>query len=355
MSGGVDSAVAALLLKEQGYEVVGLFMHNWEEEEGGVCTSADDWEDARNVADAIDIPIYSVNFAKEYIDRVFNYFLTEYAKGRTPNPDVLCNREIKFDAFKTYAEQLGADIIATGHYCDITHTATASDGSQTTQLLKAADAGKDQTYFLNQVSTAQLNNVLFPLGGMQKSEVRALAEQHRLTAVAKKKDSTGICFIGERKFKTFLMNYLPAQPGKIVDTAGNFIGTHDGLMYYTLGQRRGLRLGGRDGYAPGRWFVIDKNLEKNELVVSCGEDSALFSSKISASGMNFIGGDVSGEFRCAAKTRYRQPDQPCIATFDKTNVTVVFDTPQRAVTPGQYVVFYDNNRCIGGAVIDSAE
>ena len=355
MSGGVDSAVAALLLKEQGYNVIGLFMHNWEEEEGGVCTAADDWEDARNVAAAIGIPVYSVNFAKEYGERVFSYFLAEYAAGRTPNPDVLCNREIKFDAFAKYAAQLGADFIATGHYCNINHDVRLPDGSITTRLLKAADQGKDQTYFLNQVSTEQLQNVLFPLGGLHKSEVRAIAEKHGLYAVAKKKDSTGICFIGERKFKQFLMNYLPAKPGKIVDTRGNELGSHDGLMYYTLGQRRGLGIGGKEGYEASRWFVIKKDLAANELVVSCGEDDALLSKTLRAAGMNFIGGAISGKFRCAAKTRYRQPDQPCVADFGADGtVSVVFDERQRAVTPGQFAVFYDGERCIGGGVIESA-
>ena len=354
MSGGVDSAVAALLLKEQGYKVIGLFMHNWEEEEGGVCTSADDWEDARNVAAAIGIPIYSVNFAQEYTDRVFSYFLAEYSAGRTPNPDVLCNREIKFDAFAKYAAQLGADYIATGHYCAIDHQAELTDGTLTTRLMKAADQSKDQTYFLNQVATKQLKNVLFPLGDLHKSEVRAIAEKHGLFAVAKKKDSTGICFIGERKFKNFLMNYLPAKPGKIVDTEGNELGNHDGLMYYTLGQRRGLGIGGKNGYDASRWFVIKKDLVNNELVVSCGEDGALFSKTLRASGMNFIGGKIAGNFRCAAKTRYRQPDQACVADFaaDGT-VSVTFDEPQRAVTPGQFAVFYDGERCIGGGVIES--
>lgn len=355
MSGGVDSAVAALLLKELDYNVIGLFMHNWEEEEGGVCTSADDWEDARNVAAKIGIPIYSVNFSKEYLDRVFSYFLSEYAHGRTPNPDVLCNREIKFDAFAKYAVQLGADYVATGHYCDIEHISLA-DGSTVSHLLKAADEGKDQTYFLNQVSSEQLKNVIFPLGKLQKSEVRAIAEKNGLTSVSKKKDSTGICFIGERKFKTFLMNYLPAKPGKIVDTDGNEIGRHDGLMYYTLGQRRGLGIGGKDGYDANRWFVIDKRLGSNELIVSCGEDDALYTETLTASSMNFIGEKQLGEVRCAAKTRYRQPDQPCSAVFDESgNVRVKFDTPQRAVTPGQYAVFYDGNRCLGGAVIENGK
>ncbi len=358
MSGGVDSAVAALLLKQQGYDVVGLFMHNWEEtEENGVCTSADDWEDARNVAAKIGIPIYSVNFAKEYADRVFSYFLREYEAGRTPNPDVLCNREIKFDAFSVYAAELGADCIATGHYCDIDHNVPC-DNDFTTHLLRAADINKDQTYFLNQVTADQLSNVLFPLGKLTKPEVRKIAEDNGLYAVSKKKDSTGICFIGERNFKKFLMNYLPAKPGNIVDESGSVIGKHDGLMYYTLGQRRGLGIGGKAGYDPERWFVIKKDMKSNELVVSCGEDSLLFSKSLLTSSLNFIGtAPASGEFRCTAKTRYRQPDQSCTVRITDPSVfsaEITFDKPQRAVTPGQFVVLYDGDRCMGGGVIESA-
>ncbi|MBQ7227661.1 MAG: tRNA 2-thiouridine(34) synthase MnmA [Clostridia bacterium] len=358
MSGGVDSAVSALLLKEQGYDVVGLFMHNWEEtEEGGACTSADDWEDARNVASKIGIPIYSVNFAKEYMDRVFSYFLSEYEAGRTPNPDVLCNREIKFDAFARYAKELGADYIATGHYCDITHDAPSSSG-KTTHLLKACDESKDQTYFLNQVSASQLSNVIFPLGKLRKTEVRRIAEERDLTAVAKKKDSTGICFIGERNFKKFLMNYLPAKPGNIVDETGVVLGRHDGLMYYTLGQRRGLGIGGKADYENARWFVVHKDLKRNELVVSCGEDDKLFSSSLITPSINFIGdAPQADEFDCYAKTRYRQPDQACHVRITDRSVfsaEVTFVAPQRAVTPGQYVVLYDGNRCLGGGVIDFA-
>lgn len=357
MSGGVDSAVAALLLKEQGYDVVGLFMHNWEEADDGVCTSADDWEDARNVAAKIGVPVYSVNFAKEYMDRVFSYFLREYEAGRTPNPDVLCNREIKFDAFAGYAAELGADYIATGHYCDIDHEAW-DIGGLTTHLLRAADINKDQTYFLNQVTTKQLSNVLFPLGKLTKPEVRKIAESNGLFSVSEKKDSTGICFIGERNFKKFLMNYLPAKPGDIVDENGNILGRHDGLMYYTLGQRRGLGIGGKAGYDLNRWFVIEKDMKSNKLVVSCGEDSMLYSTSLRTSSLNFIGDPPkSAEFRCTAKTRYRQPDQDCTVHITDNSAyasEIVFDTPQRAVTPGQFVVLYDGNRCLGGGIIECA-
>lgn len=353
ISGGVDSAVAALLLKQQGYDVIGLFMNNWEESEAdGACTSAEDWADAKNAASKIGIPVYSVNFSKEYYDRVFRYFLGEYEAGRTPNPDVLCNREIKFDEFSRYARELGADYIATGHYCGITHDAVYK-GKRVTQLLRAADGGKDQTYFLNQVRDGQLDNVLFPLSNLHKTEVRAIAEKYGLASVAKKKDSTGVCFIGERNFRKFLSAYLPSKPGPITDEEGNTLGTHEGLMYYTLGQRRGLGIGGRAGYDAKRWFVIGKDLPSNTLIVSCGEDDRLMSSSLTAASLNFIGGapDVK-EFNCTAKTRYRQPDQPCRVTVNTDNTaTVVFETPQRAVTPGQYVVFYEGNRCLGGGVI----
>lgn len=352
ISGGVDSAVAALMLKDRGYDVVGLFMHNWEEEEGGACTSADDWEDARSVASRLGIPVYSVNFAKEYMDRVFSYFLAEYKAGRTPNPDVLCNREIKFDAFAHYARELGADYIATGHYCDVRHNVKTENGA-TSYLLKAADENKDQTYFLNQVTAEQLADVIFPLGRMKKTEVRAVAERYGLDAVAKKKDSTGICFIGERNFKKFLMNYLPARPGNIVDESGAVVGRHDGLMYYTLGQRRGLGIGGKKDYAARRWFVVGKDLGRNELIVSCGEDDRLFSSSLTTPDINFIGGAPAEQaFRCTAKTRYRQPEQPCTVRMRGRGAEITFDSPQRAVTPGQYVVLYSGERCLGGGVID---
>lgn len=347
MSGGVDSAVAAALLKEAGHDVIGLFMNNWEDRDGS-CPADDDWADARSAAEKLGIPIYSVNFAAEYYSRVFRTFLDEYNAGRTPNPDVLCNREIKFDAFASYADELGADLIATGHYCDISH-------GEDTRLLRAKDANKDQTYFLNQVRTGQLARVIFPLGKMVKPEVRALAEKYGLDSVARKKDSTGICFIGERNFRKFLSGYLPAQPGEIVDEDGVKVGMHDGLMYYTLGQRRGLGIGGIAGREQARWFVVDKDLENNRLIVSCGEDDRLYSSVLEASSLNIIGQPPEGTvFDCTAKTRYRQPDAPCrVVMLGDGRIRVTFDTPRRAVTPGQYVVLYDGMRCLGGAVIDS--
>ncbi len=358
MSGGVDSSVSAKLLLEDGYDVVGLFMHNWEEDDdAGECSSADDWQDARSVSAKLGIKCYSVNFAKEYMERVFQYFLHEYKMGRTPNPDVLCNREIKFGPFAEYAKKLGADYIATGHYCGIAHL------TNDTHLLKAKDDNKDQTYFLNQVKTNQLDNVLFPLANYDKSQIREIAEREDLVT-AKKKDSTGICFIGERKFKQFLKTYLPAQRGDIVDTDGNIIGKHDGLMYHTLGQRRGLGIGGLKGMAQNRWFVIDKDLQNNRLVVSCGEGEQLFHSKLICSDFNYIGNvdeilngtpKKGTTYRCSAKTRYRQPEQPCTVTYsDENQMTIEFDTPQRAITPGQYVVLYHENRCLGGAVIEQS-
>ncbi len=346
MSGGVDSAVAAYLLKRDGYDTVGLFMHNWEEE--GDCPSADDWRDVERVCAAIGIDCYSVNFAKEYAEGVFEYFLCEYRAYRTPNPDVLCNRVVKFGVFRDYCASLGADFIATGHYCK----AGTLGGLPT--LLRAADGNKDQTYFLNQVKTEQLKDVLFPLADIQKPRVREIATELNLP-VATKKDSTGICFIGERKFKKFLSQYLPAQSGDIVDTAGNVVGRHDGLMYYTLGQRRGLGIGGVKGEV-GRWFVLDKDVKRNALIVSCGDESELYSSALEGSGFNVIGNfDMPSRLSCTAKTRYRQPDfDATLILRDGGNFTLEFGTPQRAVTPGQYAVIYVGERCLGGGVIERA-
>lgn len=346
MSGGVDSSVAALLLKQQGYNVIGLFMLNWEEEDAsGACTAESDYADVRRVCSLLDIPYYSVNFAKEYQERVFAHFLAEYAAGRTPNPDVLCNREIKFGPFREYALSLGADYIATGHYCGIDH---ASDGRH--YLLKAKDCGKDQTYFLNQVTQPQLANVLFPLADLDKGEVREIAERNGL-ATAKKKDSTGICFIGERNFRKFLSEYLPAKPGKILSLEGEEVGEHCGLMYYTLGQRRGLDLGGKKGES-GRWFVVKKDLKDNILYVSHGDETPLYSSECRVNGLNWIGIDPPiSPFECYAKFRYRQGEQKVTVIPQGDEVKVVFAEAQRAVTAGQYAVFYDDKRCLGGGVI----
>lgn len=346
MSGGVDSSVAALLLKEQGYDVIGVFMKNWEEEDDGVCTAVDDYEDVRRTAEKIGIPYYTVNFSKEYYDRVFTYFLDEYKSGRTPNPDVLCNCEIKFKAFLEFALKVGSQGIATGHYARLSHS---DDG---VVLKKAADLSKDQTYFLAGLTQEQLKKAVFPIGTLEKSEVRRIAERAGFSN-AGKKDSTGICFIGERNFKNFLMQFLPAQPGDIVDLSGNVIGRHDGLMYYTLGQRRGLGIGGRRGSSGESWFVVDKDMEKNRLIVRQGEGKELYSSALDCDKVSFISGHAPSEhFRCMAKFRYRQPDTPVTVTMQDDGMHIDFDEPQRAVTPGQWAVLYDGDICLGGGIID---
>jgi len=351
MSGGVDSSVAALLLKEQGYRVIGLFMKNWEEDDGaeGACTAEADFEDVKRVCGYLDIPYYSVNFSKEYMERVFSYFLREYKAGRTPNPDVLCNREIKFGPFKEYAKRLGADLIATGHYCGISHE------GEVHRLLKAKDTNKDQTYFLNQLSQDQLDGVLFPLAELTKDEVRKIAQTNSIPT-AKKKDSTGICFIGERNFRKFLQEYLPAQSGKILTLQGEEVGEHMGLMYYTLGQRRGLDLGGRKG-EEGRWFVVKKDLEHNILYVSHGDERPLYSDSCYVEEMNFIPYEPQEKsFRCKAKFRYRQSEQGVtVHRLGGGKLKIDFDEPQRAVTEGQFAVLYDELQCLGGGVITGTE
>ncbi len=350
MSGGVDSSVAALLLKEQGYHAVGLFMKNWEEDDvGGACTAEEDFEDVKRVCGLLGMPYYSVNFAKEYMERVFSYFLAEYRAGRTPNPDVLCNREIKFGPFKEYAKALGADYIATGHYCGISH----ENGVH--RLLKAKDQSKDQTYFLNQLTQPQLDGVLFPLASLMKAEVREIAARGHLST-AEKKDSTGVCFIGERNFRKFLQEYLPAQPGKILTLSGEEVGEHIGLMYYTLGQRRGLDLGGRKG-EEGRWFVVKKDLKNNILYVSHGDETPLYSTRCTVQGMNYIPSvPKAEEFDCFAKFRYRQSEQAVhVVRKGETGAEIFFREPQRAVTEGQYAVLYDETQCLGGGVITGTD
>lgn len=345
MSGGVDSSVAALLLKQQGFDVVGIFMKNWEEEdEEGACTATSDYEDVRSVSETIGIPYYTVNFAKEYRDRVFSYFLDEYRRGRTPNPDVLCNCEIKFKAFLDFALKTGAQTLATGHYCRL-------DADKL--LLRGSDPNKDQSYFLAGLRREQLSRVVFPIGDLLKTDVRRIAEEHHLSN-AHKKDSTGVCFIGERNFKSFLQQYLPAQPGEIVDEHGTAISRHDGLMYYTLGQRRGLGIGGRTDGTGESWFVIGKDLSRNLLIVQQGEHDELFSTALDAETINWISGAPKARsFNCTAKFRYRQPDQNVTVTIDGCGAHVAFETEQRAVTPGQWVVFYDGEHCLGGGAIDS--
>lgn len=353
MSGGVDSSVTALLLKEQGYDVIGIFMKNWDDtDEFGHCTAEDDAEDVRRVCEQLDIPYYTVNFEKEYFDKVFSYFLDEYKSGRTPNPDVMCNREIKFGEFLNKALDLGADYVATGHYARLIQ----EDGKYT--LLRGVDNNKDQTYFLNALSQEQLSRAMFPIGHLPKPEVRRLAEQAGLYT-AKKKDSTGVCFIGERNFKEFLSGYLPAKSGDMVDIeSGEVKGRHDGLMYYTLGQRQGLGIGGSGNGQP--WFVADKDLEKNILYVVQGDQHpSLYSTGLIATDVNWIAGSDQTPkvpFHCTAKFRYRQPDQGVTLTWrEDGTVHVAFDEQQKAITPGQAVVFYDGDVCLGGGTIDQVE
>lgn len=351
MSGGVDSSVTALLLKEQGYDVIGIFMKNWDDtDENGVCTATEDYKDVVAVADQIGIPYYSVNFEKEYWDRVFEYFLAEYCAGRTPNPDVMCNKEIKFKAFLDYAITLGADYVATGHYARV---ARGEDG--TVHMLRGVDNGKDQTYFLSQLSQEQLQKTMFPLGHLEKPEVRKLAEEAGLST-AKKKDSTGICFIGEKNFKNFLSNYLPAQPGRMMTVDGRDMGEHAGLMYYTIGQRGGLGIGGQHGGDNAPWFVVGKDLSKNILYVGQGfYHDSLMSTSLEASQVHFTR-EMPEEFtlECMAKFRYRQPDSKVIVHVKGDKAEVIFAEPQRAITPGQAVVFYDGEECLGGGLIDNA-
>lgn len=349
ISGGVDSSVAAYLLKEQGHDVIGLFMINWEEKDS-VCTAEEDFEDVKRVCNKLGIPYFSVNYAKEYYDRVFKYFLSEYKAGRTPNPDVLCNREIKFGPFLEKALALGADMIATGHY------AKKIEKDGLFYLAKADDLNKDQSYFLNQLNQFQLSKVLFPLANIEKPKVREIAKKLGLST-AEKKDSTGICFIGERNFKKFLKEFLPTQPGEIVDLQENVVGHHDGLMYYTLGQRRGLNIGGLAGGNGQRWFVLDKDLKNNKLIVSQGEDGLLFSDGLYAHEMNWIPKKPdTNKFQCFAKFRYRQPDQEVeVEILEDKKIKVNFKERQRAITPGQFVVLYDKNGiCLGGGIIDSS-
>ena len=349
MSGGVDSSVAAIKLKEAGYEVIGLFMRNWDSfsdgeysnapvTKSGICPQEEDYNDAKAVCDKLGIPLYRKDFIKEYWDYVFVYFLDELKKGRTPNPDIMCNKYIKFYMFVKEAEKLGAKYIATGHYARI------KDG----KLYKAVDLNKDQTYFLSQVSREQLKNVLFPIGDMVKPDVRKVAEEYGLLT-AKKKDSTGICFIGERNFTNFLENYLPNLPGDIVNIETNeVIGKHIGLMYYTIGQRKGINIGGYDN----RMFVVGKNLEKNILYVSIGEDSKyLISDSCIVSDINYLGEEKIT--KCMAKFRYRQEDIPVELEWQNDKVLVKYPQGVKRVTPGQACVFYDGDRCLGGGIIET--
>ncbi len=351
MSGGVDSSVSAYLLLQGGYEVEGLFMKNWEEDDGTeYCTAIADLADAQQVCDRLGIPLHSANFAAEYWDNVFEHFLSEYKANRTPNPDILCNREIKFKAFLEYAEELGADYIATGHYARL----EKKDGQ--TRLLKGLDANKDQSYFLHAVDESAFAKSIFPVGDIEKSRVRDIAEAQNFVT-HNKKDSTGICFIGERRFKDFLETYLPAQPGKIRSLDGQILGDHDGLMYYTMGQRQGLRIGGISGAPEEAWYVAAKDIPNNELIVVQGGDHpALMSTALYTGPIHFINGEPEEDtLRCKAKTRYRQPDQACILQKIEHGWHVQFEQPQRAVTPGQSLVLYQGDQCLGGGIIESTE
>lgn len=350
MSGGVDSSVSALLLKEQGYRVEGLFMKNWDEDDGTeYCTAREDLADAQAVADRIGIKLHTANFAAEYWDNVFEHFLTEYRAGRTPNPDILCNKEIKFKAFLEYAIHLGADYIATGHYV---RRRTLPNGKAL--LLKGLDNNKDQSYFLHAVGGKQIARTLFPVGELEKPEVRRIAAESGL-ATAAKKDSTGICFIGERRFKDFLEQYIPAQPGDIVTPEGEVIGQHKGLMFHTLGQRQGLGIGGLANHEESPWYVVEKDVANNRLVVGQGNDHPLlFTTSLSASYIHWISGEApAASSALKAKTRYRQPDQDCRIENTADGYHVHFMQSQRAVTPGQSVVFYDGEICLGGGVIEN--
>ncbi len=354
MSGGVDSSVSAYLLKKQGYHVEGLFMKNWEEDDTDeYCAAAEDLNDAQAICDKLDIKLHTINFATEYWDNVFEYFLAEYKAGRTPNPDIMCNKEIKFKAFLEFAcEVLNADYIATGHYVQ------REMRNDKWLMIRGVDTNKDQSYFLYTLDEIQLSKTLFPVGHIEKPQVRQIAEQAGLVT-HNKKDSTGICFIGERKFKDFLTQYLPAQPGVIESTEGQAIGHHDGLMYHTLGQRKGLRIGGLANAGEEPWYVVDKDLDRNVLVVGQGhKHPRLFSKGLIANQLHWVNRqDLSTAIKCTVKTRYRQSDVGCTVTplTEKNNTgryQITFDKPQSSVTPGQSVVFYQGDVCLGGGIID---
>lgn len=347
MSGGVDSSVSALLLKQAGYRVIGLFMKNWEEQDdNGICRSAYDYEDVRSVCEQLCIPYYAVNFVKEYRDNVFSRFVADFQKGLTPNPDILCNREIKFKVFFHKAMELGADFLATGHYCQN----QIIEGEP--HLIKGADSQKDQTYFLYTLKHSLLEKILFPIGHLQKSEVREIARKHQLST-SEKKDSTGICFIGERHFRTFLSQYVGLQPGNFETLEGKIVGKHQGVAYYTLGQRKGMGIGG----AGDAWFVVGKEMERGVVLVAQGADHpALYCDELIATDLTWVSDHPPIlPFTCNSKIRYRQADQPCvIQTLSEGKAKVTFPLPQRAVTPGQSIVFYEGTRCLGGGVIEHA-
>ena len=344
MSGGVDSSVSAFILKKEGYEVHGLFMKNWDDDDGSpYCSIKEDFMDAAFVADQLEIPLFEVNFAKEYKEKVFSYFLEELKKGRTPNPDILCNKEIKFKKFYDYALSKGYDYIATGHYAK-----TNED-----KLYKAMDTNKDQTYFLHAIDKEVLRRTLFPIGSMDKEQVRQIARENSLIT-SDKKDSTGICFIGERPFPDFISNYVSEKIGKIVDENGNELGEHKGLQYYTLGQRQGIGIGGQKGNNNEPWYVAGKDMDTNTLMVVQGNDNPLlFSRELITRNLYLLNEDIEQKFNGAAKVRYRQEDQKCEIEIVEGKIQIRFEKPQRAVTPGQSVVIYKNNECLGGGEIES--
>lgn len=346
LSGGVDSAVAAFLLKEQGYKVSAIFMKNWEETGEAICQSSLDFIDAQHVCDQLKIELHSINCAQEYWEKVFINFLTEYKAGNTPNPDILCNKEIKFTVFLQYAQQLGADYIATGHY------ARTRNVHGQIQLLKALDQHKDQSYFLYTLDQQQLSKVLFPVGNMAKSQVRALAQKINLINHAKK-DSVGICFIGKRNFRDFLQQYLPAVPGHIVTSSGKIIGEHQGLIFYTIGQRKGLHIGGQADFLPGPWYVIAKNLANNSLIVAQDHEQLSYSNSLTATNVHWINQQPNTDLVCNAKIRYRQIDQVCtVVPMQNNKLHVNFLKAQKAIAPGQSIVFYENEVCLGGGIIN---
>ncbi len=349
LSGGVDSSVAALLLVKQGFDVEAIFMKNWEEDDTSTyCNAQQDLSDAQKIADSLGIKLHTVNFSNNYWEDVFEHFLQEHKKGRTPNPDVLCNQKIKFKAFLDYALSLGAKKIATGHYARIMQK------NKFFQLKTGLDENKDQSYFLHLLNQYQLSKSLFPLGEIKKSKVREIAIKHNLIT-ANKKDSTGICFIGKRDFSSFLQTYIPKQQGDMVDENEKFIKHHKGLAFYTIGQRKGLKIGGGFGTSGEPWFVADKRLESNELLVVQGENSLLFHQSLSASTPHWIATQPSLPLTCMAKIRYRQNMQNCTISKENNTIKVLFEKPQRAITPGQSIVFYQQNICLGGAIIESRE
>ncbi len=357
MSGGVDSSVAALLLIEQGYEVEGLFMKNWEEDDDEQhCAAAVDLKDASAICHTLNIKLHTINFSSEYWDRVFQHFLDEYSAGRTPNPDILCNKEIKFRAFLEYAQTLGAVKIATGHYAH-TRTSNTHASNNKTQLLRGLDNNKDQSYFLYALNQYQLSHALFPVGEFDKTLIRDLAKKNNLIT-HDKKDSTGICFIGERRFTTFLEKFLPTKPGKILNINGEHIGTHNGLMYYTLGQRKGLGIGGLQECVDDPWYVVDKDMKNNILIVAQGHNHlAMFHNALITSQVNWIEesepDNINNGNKLTAKIRYRQSDQDCTLTkLDGNSYHIKFKEAQRAITPGQSIVFYQNDVCLGGGIIE---